>query len=525
MKKFYLLTMLLCGCMTVAQAQNRGNYAYALSATVGDTKTVFNFKSTGDVSGSILFTDDAGTDLGKAVTVASVKKGDNTVTVSNADLPAGKINWKVQINNTPVSEATLIKSLSFPYASGCAIDMIPTSPYFGQLYVCNSAPADQRGFFKVDQDLNTINETAIGNNIFVNGYNTYSPKRMDMFPDGSVVACDFYDGTSGLYMLNPANDEITQMLGGTKDASGAYTSNSVVIGGSPTGVSIVKDGDFTYIYSFMEDYPAANGYTLVCYILREGERTITMRPYYDFRSQGLHADIPNGGLLGNTNVEVRAGSNGFWAAQVRNTGQNTPDVPAFIYCNTYGNVLYSAADDAATITGCDGAIAINHEENILAVAFADHVVHVYNLNWDDSGVPSLGSEICTIPTNFNVGQMTFDIANNLYIAAQETLLAYAIPNEKTKVETPAATAIENNSSVVQVAVATTKVYPSPAVNAVNIETAEEISAISVYNVAGAMVATNNDIEGNRAVIDVESLASGIYFVRINNTETVRFIKK
>ena len=121
--------------------------------------------------------------------------------------------------------------------------------------------------------------------------------------------------------------------------------------------------------------------------------------------------------------------------------------------------------------------------------------------------------------------MTFDIANNLYIAAQETLLAYAIPNEKTKVETPAATAIENNSSVAQVAVATTKVYPSPAVNAVNIETAEEISAISVYNVAGAMVATNNDIEGNRAVIDVESLASGIYFVRINNTETVRFIKK
>lgn len=74
MKKFYLLTMLLCGCMTVAQAQNRGNYAYALSATVGDTETVFNFKSTGDASGSILFTDDAGTDLGKAVTVASVKK-------------------------------------------------------------------------------------------------------------------------------------------------------------------------------------------------------------------------------------------------------------------------------------------------------------------------------------------------------------------------------------------------------------------------------------------------------------------
>lgn len=525
MKKFYLLTMLLCGCMTVAQAQNRGNYAYALSATVSETETVFNFKSTGDASGSILFTDGAGTDLGKAVTVASVKKGDNTVIVSNADLPAGKINWKVSINNTPVEDATLIKTLAFPYAVGCAIDMSPTSPYFGQLYVDNSAPADQRGVYKVDADLNVVNQTVIGNKFFANGQNIYSPYRMDIMSNGNVLMCDYIDANSGLYMLNPATDQITQMLKGTKDGTGAYSYSGQIIGGCPTGVGVVDDGETTYIYAFMEDYPiASTGLTLVCYQLAAGETTIGA-PAQEFSMQRLHSDIPSGGLLGNQMVEVRATSNGFWAAQNRNEGQNTADVPAFIYCNTYGNVLYSAANDVAKVTGCDGCIAINRDESLLAFPDAGHTIHVYQLKWNGI-VPSLGDEVCTIPVSSGkVYQMVFDIADNLYIAAQEAVHVYAIPSEKTTAETPAATAIENNSSVAQVAVATTKVYPSPAVNAVNIETAEEISAISVYNVAGAMVATNNDIEGNRAVIDVESLASGIYFVRINNTETVRFIKK
>ena len=60
---------------------------------------------------------------------------------------------------------------------------------------------------------------------------------------------------------------------------------------------------------------------------------------------------------------------------------------------------------------------------------------------------------------------------------------------------------------------------------VNIETTEAITSIAVYNMSGAAVNADYSVNGNNATINVNGLASGVYFVRINNGEAVRVIKK
>ena len=82
-----------------------------------------------------------------------------------------------------------------------------------------------------------------------------------------------------------------------------------------------------------------------------------------------------------------------------------------------------------------------------------------------------------------------------------------------------------HDGVENVAAAATRVYPNPATDVVNVEAAEAIESIAVFNISGAMVNASSNVNGNNATINVSELASGIYFVRINNGAAVRIIKK
>ena len=54
----------------------------------------------------------------------------------------------------------------------------------------------------------------------------------------------------------------------------------------------------------------------------------------------------------------------------------------------------------------------------------------------------------------------------------------------------------------------------------NIETTENIVSIKVYNTTGALV-----LESSETTIDLGDLASGLYFVKVNDMESVKIIKK
>ncbi len=82
-----------------------------------------------------------------------------------------------------------------------------------------------------------------------------------------------------------------------------------------------------------------------------------------------------------------------------------------------------------------------------------------------------------------------------------------------------------HSSVADVAQTNTiTVSPNPARQIVNIKAAAIITRLSITNTLGQQVFTGN-YNGSNAQIDVTALPIGMYFVKINDTETVRFLKE
>ena len=70
-----------------------------------------------------------------------------------------------------------------------------------------------------------------------------------------------------------------------------------------------------------------------------------------------------------------------------------------------------------------------------------------------------------------------------------------------------------------------KVYPNPVQDVVNIQAAETIETVAVYNETGAEVLNVAGSGETMMQVEVESLASGIYFLRVNNLPPVKIIKK
>lgn len=65
------------------------------------------------------------------------------------------------------------------------------------------------------------------------------------------------------------------------------------------------------------------------------------------------------------------------------------------------------------------------------------------------------------------------------------------------------------------------IYPNPVdKDILNIKTQSEIKSVTVYNILGKQVKTSN----TNNQVDVSQLDAGVYFVRVNNSTTKKFIK-
>ena len=69
-----------------------------------------------------------------------------------------------------------------------------------------------------------------------------------------------------------------------------------------------------------------------------------------------------------------------------------------------------------------------------------------------------------------------------------------------------------------------KVFPNPAHSVVNIQSVVAIETVALYNEAGAEVLNAAGNGENAMQLDVESLADGVYFLRVNNLPPVKIVK-
>lgn len=69
-----------------------------------------------------------------------------------------------------------------------------------------------------------------------------------------------------------------------------------------------------------------------------------------------------------------------------------------------------------------------------------------------------------------------------------------------------------------------QIYPIPAHSTITVKSPEAINSIVIYNEAGVEVMNEVGDGENITTVNVENLATGFYFVRVNNQEPVKIIK-
>ena len=120
------------------------------------------------------------------------------------------------------------------------------------------------------------------------------------------------------------------------------------------------------------------------------------------------------------------------------------------------------------------------------------------------------SEAMIITGVYNEFQNILGFTDDLEMSSIYIVKAYAVVNGQTYygAETTFQTWMENVDELEN----SLKLYPNPTANVLNVE-GEGMRSIEVYNAVGQRV-MKQEVNGNKAQVNTESLNNGMYFIRI-----------
>ena len=496
----------------VEQPVFKGEYAYGLQTQDNGTTTTLSFNLSGNATDvKVVITDSENVE--KVINLGALEEGANSTVVENAELGTGTFNWKVVVDAQTIPGVSKIASVPFARTRGVAVDKSGSSAYQGSIYVgVVTGDANHAcGVYRLDKDFNITTET-IGADEFVASH-TASPFRLDVLPDGTVLACDWSDAHSGIHAINPNDLSVSQLFAGERQSTdGAFIYNGATIGGSTTCATVVGKGADTQLYVFNEDL----GNVISRYDIGTANKI-------DFAPNATFAEAS--AKLLNTNVDLAVTETGIWAAQSRGAGNNNTGAPSFVYSDLEGNMILNGGTLSDIVTSSRSGVVVNRDNNILVLSGYTGDIQVYDITWDGN-TPTLTPKYTFTSGGTMPEQIEFDLAENLLIANNGCLEAYALPGvTKQGVTEGPSFAIGNGGVVSAVDGKKVVVFPNPAVDVLNVKSNAAITDVAVFAASGAAVSANASIEGNAATLNVSGLASGIYFVKINGNQVVRFIKK
>ena len=459
MKKFLLL-LALCASFTVMAQETeviKGILPSGLTSSVADNNATFNFYSNSAAeSAQLIFCDATSGEQVGTYDLTGVVEGNNEFVVPCADLPGTdgqQLNWAVKLVGKPITEYALINNMddfNYTYTFN-TVDNNPESDFFGRIYVGHrtTAGADQRGLWIYNPDYSLVNQEVI--NTRSDGKTFSSNYRMAIDAEGKVYMPDWGDGTSGVFVFDPANPdagfkEFFSNPDGTsldRNSDGLLTNDEGdSVAGSTPGVGICGTGANTKLYVYNEDIIVnGNGNNVSVYNI--GTATSW--------NQAPNATYAIGALELNTNGNVIPDEEhgGVWVAQYRSKGNNTAAIPSLIYINAAGEVVYNSGNQNDILNGSNGAGFAFAPNGQLAISDGDTNISFYDVIWTE-GVPSLSyvtqftpdiTNIARLQSNIRViYQMNFDYAGNLILSGAKVGI-YSIPTEENVTIVPAKKAL------------------------------------------------------------------------------------
>ena len=410
----------------------QGHFAYDLDLTkIDDANYSVSFRSTGDMENAKLILTEKATNQQVEIETGAITQGDNTVTIDASKLKADtEYSWAVAFDN-PVSAGYKMiyndKSVTYTSGStlarvGVAIDKDQTSPNFGTIY---TSTGNAQGIQCYNPDFTKDTGKILGSSFS----STYYASPLGLTANGGkLYAGDLKDAHAGVWMYNPSvGTSVSNVFAGTISSGGQVKNGSTVTGGNVYALSMAGEGADRKLYVVSEDIPTANN-----------SKTVLR---YDLGTADLWSKAPTQlstkAVVLNTNCSMYATSNGCFISQTRYSGNNSSGAPAFVYIDENGTELFNSSVLSSTLNGTQGGgLAISSDLKTFAIvngkaesASTDLNAVIYSVAWNGN-TPSFTYKY-SIPLSgtYEVSQMDFDHADNLYIASrQQGLLVYAIKN-------------------------------------------------------------------------------------------------
>ena len=195
----------------------------------------------------------------------------------------------------------------------------------------------------------------------------------------------------------------------------------------------------------------------------------------------------------------------------------------YIVKDSQGNVIFGDENDgefgekATHLLSVEGAVQVAITETEVANVdynHADFMAHMEcNAYPDEVGFECrkvTSSEPMIITGVYNEFQNILGFTDDLEMSSIYMVRAYAVVNGQNYYgpETTFQTWMENVDELEN----SLKLYPNPTANVLNVE-GEGMRSIEVYNAVGQRV-MKQEVNGNKAQVNTESLNNGVYFIRI-----------
>ncbi len=403
-------------------------FAYDLKQEKNDAVYTLSFKVSSDVKDAKIVLTPADGSANVEYPVGALAKGES----GSAQVDANDLNKNV---NYSWSVAVTNSSIAVPAVGAIeAVDASVSGTLRGGVDHFNDPEADAFGMtvayaagnrgINIYDPAGTKTHSLIHKNCAVIGgakANTSSPMR-GAVRGNEILLASWGDTSHGVAAFDVTTPDVEpySVFEGTMDGNGLITNNGVKVGSGTPGVGYC-DG---VMYTFDEDLA---GNQVVRYDMGTA-KTWGVAPS---KILGLKS------ILANTNVHFIATPDGFFASQVRGSGNNTTGCPGFLYADKEGNVLYQSSAIEG-MDNCTAGLAISADGKTAAVSEIGKL-GIYDLTWNE-GKPTFTLKYkFDAPTSDNQVYMTYDYAGNLSFYARTKCSFYnvALPTDDNVVTTPA----------------------------------------------------------------------------------------
>ena len=517
-------------------------FAYDLAYTEDENSYTISFKLNENATAvDLLLTDPESGETVKTISLGALEKGENETTLSRTELPAERLNWSIKATADNVTRFTKLSddSALYQYYSpyGVAIDKSPESDYFGRIYVTNTAagtvsagnPAQPQtssvGVYVLGADISDITvqgSAAYTGTISWTGTSGMGPRKAAVAADGRVFLCDASADNAGIYYMNPETFEIATLFPGATNNTGSLSIGGTYVCGQITAIGIRGEGESTQLYA-VDKTASGSSWKKFVNVYNIGENNTWTAAPNESKAASSY--------VGNDNSSIVPVSTGYWAASYRGAGSNTTANPCmFYYSDQYGDAVFNSAEpNIISESSQNGALAVNEKESLVALSVNGGVA-IYSYKMKE-GIPEVTEEFKIVMPEMSgsINDFEFDYAGNLYAVsnAGERLSVWAMPTSNNSCITPAKKSLVLNSvyTGIEDVEVTARIAPNPTTGLIHISATAEIENVEVYDIAGAQVMRVAHVGAHTVSIDLSDLASGIYFVRVNDSKAVKVIKR